>query len=125
MWYGPSGIGAARGLEGYYAHHAVPFLTAFPDRAGIDHYVNFADGPYALTGGWPSVGGTHTGPGWLGLPATGKAVGMRVMDFYRRDGDRLAENWIPVDIAHILFQLGTDVFQRVRHLMGDRRPRLS
>ena len=53
----------------------------------------------------------------------GSRVTMRVMDFYRcelaEDGDgnrdSIRENWVPIDIPHILFQLGVDVFGRMRH----------
>ena len=123
MWYGPSGIGTTRGLDGFRAHHQVPFLRAFPDRAGGNHIVRVGDGSYVVTGGWPSVTATHLGGDWLGLPATGKSVGMRVMDFYRNENDLIAENWVPIDIVHILLQLGVDVFDRVRHRSG--APRMS
>jgi predicted ester cyclase len=93
-------------------------LIGFPDRKGAGHYVRIADGDYVVTGGWPSVTGTHSGE-WLGLPGTGKHVEMRVMDFYRLDGDRIVENWVPIDILHILKQLGFDVFARFRHLRGN------
>ena len=123
MWYGPAGIGACRGMRGYQAHHQIPFLIAFPDRTGAGHYVCFGDGPYAVTGGWPSVVGTHKGHGWLGLAATGRPVRMRVMDFYRAENGRLAENWVPLDVIDVLRQLGTDVFARLDHLRGS--PQLS
>ncbi len=123
MWYGPSGIGACRGMRGYQAHHQIPFLVAFPDRTGAGHYVCFGDGPYAVTGGWPSVVGTHKGNGWLGLAATERPVRMRVMDFYRCENGRLAENWVPLDVIDVLRQLGTDVFERLDHLCG--RPRFT
>ncbi len=117
MWYGPSGIGATRGMAGFRAHHQIPFLTGFPDRRGSGHYMRIGDGDFAVTGGWPSVVATHAGE-WLGLPATGRRVGMRVMDFYRLEDGRIAENWVPIDIIHVLLQLGVDVFARVRHLAG-------
>lgn len=123
MWYGPSGIGACRGMRGYQAHHQIPFLVAFPDRTGAGHYVCFGDGPYVVTGGWPSVVATHQGGGWLGLAATGRPVRMRVMDFYRCANGRLAENWVPLDVIDVLRQLGTDVFARLNHQRGS--PRLS
>ena len=117
MWYGPSGIGTSRGLEGFRVCHQIPFLRAFPDRVGGQHYVRIGDGPFAVTGGWPSVTATHSGNGWLALPATGKRVGMRVMDFYRCDDDGLIlENWVPIDIIDILRQLGVDVFARLREI---------
>lgn len=122
MWYGPAGIGAMRGMRGFRTHHQVPFLTGFPDRKGASHYVRIADGDYVVTGGWPSVEGTHTGE-WLGLPGTGRRAAMRVMDFYRVDGEKIVENWVPIDIIDILYQLGFDVFRRLKHLRGD--PRLD
>ena len=124
LWYGPSGIGTTRGLNGFRAHHQVPFLRAFPDRKVGVHFGEVGDGDFVVTGGWPSVIGTHTGPDWLALPPTGKRVEMRVMDFYRVDGDLIAENWVPIDIIDILRQLGVDVFQRMRHLRGNPRMQL-
>lgn len=122
MWYGPSGIGTTRGLEEFRAHHQIPFLIGFPDRGGTGHYIRISDGDYAVTGGWPSVAGTHLGP-WLGMPATGKRINMRVMDFYRLADGRIAENWVPIDVIDIAKQMGVDVFERVRHMTG--KPRLS
>ena len=122
MWYGAAGIGTTRGLEEFRAHHQIPFLTAFPDRSGAGHYIRISDGDYAVTGGWPSVTGTHRGT-WLGMPPTGKVINMRVMDFYRLRDGRIAENWVPMDIIDIARQMGVDVFERVRHMTG--KPRLS
>lgn len=124
MWYGPCGIGTTRGLSGFQAHHQIPFLVAFPDRQGGKHFVRMGDGAFAVTGGWPSVVATHTGDGWLGFGATGKPVGMRVMDVYRVDGDKIVENWVPIDVIHILLQLGYDVFGRLAHLRGAPSKRL-
>ncbi|MEM6914469.1 MAG: ester cyclase [Pseudomonadota bacterium] len=118
MWFGPCGIGTTRGLHGFQAHHQIPFLVAFPDRQGGKHFVRMGDGAFAVTGGWPSVVATHTGNHWLGLGATGKPVSMRVMDVYRVVGDKIVENWVPIDMIHILLQLGYDVFGRLAHLRG-------
>jgi predicted ester cyclase len=117
-WYGPGGIGTTRGLSGFRAHHQIPFLKAFPDRKGGQHYIRIADGPFVVTGGWPSVTATHTGDGFIGMPATGKRVGMRVMDFYRCEDGLIAENWVPIDILHLLLQMGYDVLARLAHLRG-------
>lgn len=117
LWYGPGGIGSTRGMEGFRAHHQIPFLTGFPDRQGSGHYVRIADGDYVVTGGWPSVVGTHGGE-WLGLPATGKRIKMRVMDFYHLENGLIRENWVPIDVIHMLKQMGLDVFARLNHLRG-------
>lgn len=121
LWYGPAGIGSSKGLGGFEAHHQIPFLLAFPDRRVDKHIANIYDGDYVVTGGWPSVVATHTGPDWLGLGPTGNFIRMRVMDFYRVDGELIAENWVPIDIADILRQMNVDVFARVRHRAGDPR----
>lgn len=131
MWYGPSGIGTTRGLDGFVDHHQLPFRTAFPnaphaprsvDRSkdGKSHYVRIGDGPYSGTGGWPSRYLTHAGAGWLGLPSTGRAITMRVMDFYRADAGTIRENWVPIDILQVLLQLDIDVLARVRSQCGRR-----
>jgi predicted ester cyclase len=119
MWYGPGGIGTSRGLDGFRAHHQGPFLRGFP-RRGIDRTKSFvADGAYVATGGWPHMTAEHRGDGWLGLAPTGRHVTMRVMDFWRRDGALLKENWVSIDVIHILGQLGLDVFDQMRELCGD------
>ena len=121
-WYGPSGIGATQGLSGFEAHHQIPFLKAFPDRkGGLQHYIRIAEGQFVVTGGWPSVTATHTGGGWLGMPASGRKVGMRVMDFYRCEDGLIAENWVPIDITDLLLQMGYDVLERIAHLRGNPR----
>ncbi|WP_420860661.1 ester cyclase [Algirhabdus cladophorae] len=117
LWYGPTGIGTTRGLSGFRAHHQIPFLQAFPDRAGVGHYIRIGDGDIAVTGGWPSVRATHTGE-WLGMAPTGRRIDMRVMDFYRLDGDKIAENWVPIDVIHMALQMGVDLFGRMRHRAG-------
>lgn len=121
MWYGPAGIGTTRGIAGFQDWHQRPFLAAFPDRKGGNHKARFAEDMYVASTGWPSLTATHTGGGWLGLAPTGRKVGMRVMDFWRREGDLLVENWVFIDIADVLLQLGYDVFERLRlHLRRTR-----
>lgn len=112
MWYGPAGIGSCMGHSAYRRDHQSPFLNAFPDRIGGDHKARLGDGNYVASTGWPSVRATHLGGGWLGIAPTGRKVGMRVMDFWRRDGDLLAENWVMIDILDLLNQMGVDVLAR-------------
>jgi len=38
---------------------------------------------------------------------------MKVMDFYLHDEGLIRENWVPIDIAHILSQLDIDVFKLI------------
>ena len=125
-WYGPAGIGSGRGLRGFRDVHGSLFLQAFPDRGGWrrepsgaqdapGHYMRLGDGRYACTGGWPSLRGTHLGGEWLGLPPTGRLVQMRVADWYRLDeDDKIIDNWVMMDIPHILQQMGLDLFHDLK-----------
>ena len=122
MWYGPCGIGTTRGLEGYVDGHQLPFRIAFPNRQGGLHYIRIGDGPLSVTGGWPSVRARHTGGDFCGVGPTGREVGMRVMDFYYHHEGLIRENWVPIDMIHLLGQLGVDVLGRVRHLTRRRTP---
>ena len=124
IWSGPAGIGITRGLKGFEDYHQIPFLVAFPDRAGSDvgHFIRIGDGRYAVTGGWGYLQATHTGNDFLGMPPTNKRVAMRVMDFYRCDDETIVENWVPMDIPYLLLQIGVDVFGRMRHQFRQYRP---
>ncbi len=112
-WFGPAPIGTFRGFADYERGHATPFLTAFPDRVGGNHRARFGNGDFVASTGWPSITATHKGAGWLGLDATGRAITMRVMDFWRADNGLLAENWVMIDIPDLLNQLGIDIFAAV------------
>ncbi|MEM8948984.1 MAG: ester cyclase [Pseudomonadota bacterium] len=123
MWYGPSGIGTTRGLQGFVDYHQLPFRIAFPNRKGGaqitdpakgGHYIRIGDGNYSVTGGWPSVRAMHVGPDFLGVGPSGKEVTMRVMDFYLHHEGLIRENWLPIDIIELLLQMGVDVFARMR-----------
>lgn len=115
MWYGPCGIGTTRGLQGFVDYHQLPFRIAFPNRrAGAGHYIRIGDGPYSVTGGWPSVIADHLGGNFLGTSPTGREVKMRVMDFYLHHEGLIRENWVPLDIIHLLLQMNVDIFDRMQ-----------
>ena len=105
-WHGPVGNATSRGLRGFEAVHPAPFLKAVPDRAAGNHKARLAERNYVASTGWPSIVATHAGGGWLNIAATGRRIGVRVMDFVRRDGDLLAENWVFVEIPPPVLQFG-------------------
>jgi predicted ester cyclase len=113
MWYGPAGIGSSRQLKGFQQVHQIPFLGAFPDRRGGDHKARIGDGAFVGSTGWPSVRATHLGP-WQGVPATNRAISMRVMDFWRREDNLLRENWVFIDMIELLLQMDVDVMSALR-----------
>lgn len=116
-WYGPAGIGTARGVAGFRNWHQIPFLTAMPDRGanpeGTHHHF-FGDGPYAAVTGWPNMSQTVTQDGWLGIAPSGQKITMRSLDFWRLEGDLIRENWVLVDLLDVYHQIGVDVFDRLR-----------
>jgi len=48
----------------------------------------------------------------MGMPATDKPSDMRVIDMYRRAGDKLTENWIFIDLLHFWYNQGVDILLR-------------
>ncbi len=124
-WYGPAGLGTARGIAAFRRQHQIPFLKALPDRRAIlsGHGVMFGDGDYVATTGWPNMQMTVTGDGWLGIAPGNQAITMRSLDFWRCENGLIRENWVLVDLLHVYAQLGVDVFLRMRELTYARQPR--
>jgi hypothetical protein len=115
IWFGPSGIGATYTIERYQKQHQGPFRAGLDDIQFNGHVLEHAEGHYGGWFGWPNLR-IKQGKGFMGLPASNKPSEMRVVDIYRRDGDKLAENWIFIDFLHYLLLLGVDVLQRCREI---------
>jgi hypothetical protein len=112
IWWGPDGIGATYTIDRYIEQHQRPFRTQLAERKFNGHVCRLAEGNFGGFFGWPNLTLTPTG-GYMGLPGTGRPADMRVVDMYRRDGDKLAENWIFIDILHFLNMQGLDVLARL------------
>lgn len=112
IWWGPTGIGASYTIDRYIEQHQRPFRTQLGDRTFNGHICRMAEGSYGGFFGWPNLTMECTGP-YLGLPPSGKQADMRVVDIYRRDGDKLAENWVFIDILHFLNMQGLDVLAQL------------
>ena len=122
-WYGPSGIGSCHSLEEFEDFHQRPWLQAFPDRGmttppgkarmiGIENGEILAEGKYASLGIWDTVFSGNRGP-FRGVQPNGKVMTIRDFDWYRRDGESLAQNWVPIDLIDIFLQLGVNLFDRM------------
>jgi predicted ester cyclase len=124
-WYGPSGIGASYGYKAFEDNHQNPFDHAFPgygaERMGL-HIAEVGEGNYAGWVGWPSIRAYMSGA-YLGFPPNGKMIEWRLMDFYRREGDLIIENWVPIDMGYVFLQLGLDVFAELRQQVAGRGQR--
>jgi hypothetical protein len=116
-WYGPEGIGATFTISRYQEQHQLPFRRGLKDKVYNGHVCRYAEGNYACFFGWPNLTHTPTG-GFLGLPGNELRVDMRVVDVYRREGDKLAENWVLIDLPWWLKQQGLDIFERLETLVS-------
>jgi len=112
LWWGPAGIGASYTHQGYLKGHARPFEAGLEFVRHNGHVVRLGEGNYGGFFGYPSMTMRAKG-GYMGLTSAGdKTADMRIVDLYRRDGDKLAENWIFIDHLWFLKQLGVDLLQR-------------
>ena len=118
IWWGPGGIGAPYTQGRYLEQHCVPFEEGLKWGDFFGHRTEFAEGHYGGFFGWPTFDVTSLG-GYIGLaPKSEKKATMRVVDLYRREGDKIAENWNFIDHLHFLEQLGVDLIARQRLLTG-------
>lgn len=117
LWWGPAGIGAAYTIERYAKQHSGPFRAAFYDRSFTGHEARLAEGHYGGFFGWPNFTAKHRG-GFMGMPANDTDCAFRVIDIYRREGDKLAENWVFIDLLYWLKQQGDDVLARMAAIAG-------
>lgn len=120
VWHGPWGIGSCHGFQEFQDYAQGPSVASFPDRRGGHHQARIADGVTAAFTGWPSLQGTFNGAPFHGLAPTGKPIGMNLMDFYVRRGDRLHENWVLIDLIDFWAQCGVDLLARLPSGPGHR-----
>ena len=117
IWYGPAGIGASYTIPRYQEQHQYPFRSGLKDKVFNGHLCRLAEGNYAGFFGWPNLTNTPTG-GFLGLPANDTRADMRVVDIYRREEDKLAENWVFIDLPWWLQQQGIDIIERTQQIIN-------
>ena len=113
IWWGPSGIGATYTIERYAEQHSGPFRAGFTDRKFNGHVCRIAEGAFGGFFGWPNLTLTPTG-GFMGMPGSAKSADMRVIDFYRREGEKLTENWVFIDLLHFWKMQGVDILKRMQ-----------
>ena len=116
VWFGPEGIGGSYTIDSYQQQHQYPFREGLKDKSFNAHICRFAEGDYACFFGWPNLFNSPKG-GFLGLPSSEKQAEMRVVDVFRRSGEKLAENWVFIDIPHWLNQQGLDIFARMKNVI--------
>ena len=105
-WMGNQGCGTKDGLEAFRNNWQLPLRAGFTDREyNTDRFI--CEGDWASCFG--HIMGTHSGA-FMGIEPTGKRVKIPYMDFWQIEDGRIKDNWVSVDFAHVLAQLGRDVF---------------
>lgn len=115
LWWGPEGIGSTYTISRYAQQHSGPFRASFADRSGTGHICRMAEGSYGGFFGWPNFTARHTG-GFMGMPASDQPGEFRVIDIYRRDGNKLKENWVFIDLLHFWKTQGVDILSRTTQI---------
>jgi len=113
IWWGPAGIGATYTIERYAKQHSGPFRAGLTDRTKTGHIARLAEGYYGGFFGWPNFTARPTG-GFMGMPESDISSEFRVIDIYRRSGDKLAENWVFIDLLHFWKCQGVDILKRMQ-----------
>jgi len=49
---------------------------------------------------------------FMGMPSSQIPSEMRVIDIYRREGKKLSENWIFIDLLHFWKMQGIDILEK-------------
>jgi len=105
-WMGNYGCGTKYNLDEFRANWQLPLRAAFTER-------EYKTEQFLVDGEWASCFGhieaTHSGE-FMGVAATGKRVKIPYMDFWKVSRGRIEDNWVSVDYALVLSQLGVDVF---------------
>jgi predicted ester cyclase len=105
-WIGNQGCGTKHGLSAFRNGWQLPLRLAFTDRT-------YNTTKFLAEGQWVScfghILGTHSGI-FMGIAPTLKRVTIPYMDFWRIEQGRIKDNWVNVDFASVLAQLGRDVF---------------
>jgi len=116
IWWGPAGIGASYTIPRYIAQHCQPFDDALNEGYRFNgHLCRLAEGHFGGFFGWANLTVQNAG-GYLGMTAGPGPADMRVVDMYRAQDGKLAENWIFIDMLHYLNMQGLDVLARMEKL---------
>lgn len=115
FWYGPTGLGTARGHLGISQKIFKQFRDGLSENTRhLDDGVFFGDGNFVAFTGWPSSTAVHSGDGFMNLAPTGKRISRRSLDFWRIENNMIRECWVMIDVLDLYRQLGTDVLSDMR-----------
>ena len=116
IWWGPAGIGATYTIPRYNLQHCIPFRDAFMETRRFNgHLCRLAEGDFGGFFGWANLTMVNAG-GFMGMTGSTVEADMRVVDMYRAQDGKLAENWIFIDMLHYLNMQGLDVLARMEEV---------
>jgi len=117
IWYGPAAIGASYTIRRYQEQHQYPFREGLTDKVFNGPRLSLSPrGTMRASSAGPTCRTPPRG-GFLGLPG-GTRADMRSSTSNRRQGDKLAENWVLIDLPYWLGQQGLDVLERTRSILN-------
>lgn len=106
-WMGNQGCGTKNGIDEFRRNWQLPLRSCFTDRI-------YKTDRFLADGEWVSCFGhiecTHTGL-FMGIEPTGKRIKLPYIDFWLVKDGKIADNWVSVDFAMVLSQLGRDIFE--------------
>lgn len=106
-WMANTGCGAKHGIDEFRRNWQLPLRAAFSDRS-YNEEARLAQGEWVASFGY--IDAIHSGE-FMGIAATGKRVKIKYTDFWKVKDGKISDNWVNVDFASVLAQLGVDVFQ--------------
>jgi predicted ester cyclase len=101
-WMANQGCGTKKGIPEFRRNWQLPLRAAFSDRQYFEEA-----GECVSSFGY--IDAIHSGT-FMGLAATGKRVKIKYTDFWKVKDGKIADNWVNVDFASVMAQLGVDVF---------------
>lgn len=105
-WMANTGCGSKHGIDEFRRNWQLPLRASFSDRQYFEE-ARLAQGEWVSSFGY--IDAIHSGE-FMGIAPTGKRVKIKYTDFWKiRDG-KIADNWVNVDFASVMAQLGVDVF---------------
>ena len=105
-WMANQGCGTKNGIPEFRRNWQLPLRAAFSDRQYFEE-ARLAQGEWVSSFGY--IDAIHSGT-FMGLAATGKRVKIKYIDFWKVKDGKIADNWVNVDFASVMAQLGVDVF---------------
>jgi predicted ester cyclase len=105
-WIANTGCGVKHGIEEFRRNWQLPLRAAFSDRS-YNEEARLAQGEWVSSFGY--IDAIHSGV-FMGIAPTGKRVKIKYIDFWKIKDGKIEDNYVNVDFASVLEQLGVDVF---------------